>query len=773
MKKLLCILFLFNALLSDAQEEKTCYFEYENKKLIKVLHDVEIIYDVRFSYLDELLKDKVVSIQKDSYTLKELIRVLARTTNLSFERIDARYFAVYKREVSKDFFYANHILNPVIIHAYLTKGITKNKDNSFSILPHKLGILPGLTEPDVLQTLQQLPGVISPNETVTGLHVRGGTPDQNLVLWNGIQMYHSGHLFGMISGFNSNIDQRIHFYNKGTDPIYGGRISSTIAIETSDKIPPKIEIAAGFNMLNFDANVNIPILKNKLKLQVSARRSFTDTYKTFTYKRLSRKVFQHTKIEKDPKDENIFYFRDYNAKLYYQLTKKTSFTLSSIAIENNLNNYYAANEEDHFFNDIMTITNKGYSAKWKTKWTPKFSSSVSAFYSDYFFNYDFVKIDALNSKEIFTKRNKVLDSGLSLDTNLSIMKNTILKLGYQYVAQDVSHVFVSKKPALSIVYDSKAGFVQTHSIYSSLNYSSEKIIALNTGARISYITYLNKFVFEPRFVFNYQVNKHLKASVTGEVKNQSISQIKETIVNDLGVENKLWRVSDNNRFPLLHAKQVTAGISHSISNWTFDIDLYRKNTRGLTTLTYGFLNNLDPNFHEGTSQSYGMDFYMKKDFNNFKIWMTYSFNSGKNKFETLNDNKYFPVNAEIQHTINTATSYKYMDWQFALGWYWHSGKPYTKIWLLESAQTKKIIYGSLNAGRLPDYHRLDISSVWNFSLSKSGLVKGKLGLSVYNLYNRSNILNREYIIDDKNTRLEELDRKSLEINPNLFFRVRF
>ncbi|HIP47633.1 MAG TPA: hypothetical protein EYG92_01520 [Lutibacter sp.] len=772
MKKLLCILFLFTSLLSYTQQVNLKSFEYKNQKLKKVLSDIEQAFEVKFSYIDKVVADKKISIEKDTFTLTKLIEIISTSTSLTFERIDARYFAVYEKDENQELFNDNQLLSDVVIHAYLTKGISKNKDNSFTIVPQELSILPGLTEPDVLQTLQQLPGVVSPNETVTGLHVRGGTPDQNLLLWNGIQIYHSGHLFGMISGFNSNVDQSIRFYNKGTDPIYGGRIASVIAIETSDKIPNKTEVSAGVNMLNLDANISIPIIKKKLKLQVSGRRSFTDLLESFTYANLFQKVFQNTKIAAAKKDENIFYFRDYNAKLQYQVTNKTAITISSIFIDNKLDNLYANENNDVLFNDMMTLSNEGYSIKWATKWSNKFVTTAKAFYSDYIFDYDFVKIYELNDTETFTKRNKVLDSGVSFHIDYHINKNTLLNTGYQYVAQDVSHAFVSKTPALSIVYDSKASFIQTHSIYSSLKYHKNKIIALNAGARLSYITSLDKLVFEPRFVLNYQINPQLNANITGEVKNQTISQIQETIVNDLGLENQLWRISDSDRFPLLNAKQITTGLSFSKNKWTLDIDAYFKTTKGLTTLTFGFLNNLDPNFHIGESKAYGLDFYMKKDFSKLKTWMTYSFNSTMNKFENLNNGNLFPVNAEIKHILNTAMSYKHKNWQYALGWYWHSGKPYTQVSIHDN-KVIQLAYNKLNGSRLPNYHRLDVSSIWNFPISKSNKVKGKLGFSIYNLYNRKNILNREYTINEENNSLDVIDRKSLQLNPNVFFRVSF
>ncbi|PIX07208.1 MAG: hypothetical protein COZ76_04720, partial [Flavobacteriales bacterium CG_4_8_14_3_um_filter_35_10] len=127
-------------------------------------------------------------------------------------------------------------IETIIIKNYLTNGIDKTKMGSFVIVPKKLGILAGLTEPDLFQSIQLLPGVNSPNETATGLHVRGGTPDQNVILWDGIKIYHSGHLFGAISPFNPYITEQINFINKGTDAKFGDGVSSVLNIKTNDSI---------------------------------------------------------------------------------------------------------------------------------------------------------------------------------------------------------------------------------------------------------------------------------------------------------------------------------------------------------------------------------------------------------------------------------------------------------------------------------------------------------------------------------------------------------
>jgi len=131
--------------------------------------------------------------------------------------------------------------------------------------------LPGLTEPDVLQSIQLLPGVQSPTETAAGIYIRGGTPDQNLVLWDGIKIYHSGHFFGTISAFNPYITEDVKLYKSGTKARYGNRISGVIDITSDYDIPEKIEGGFGSNMTHADAYLSATIGKSSAVI-ISARR---------------------------------------------------------------------------------------------------------------------------------------------------------------------------------------------------------------------------------------------------------------------------------------------------------------------------------------------------------------------------------------------------------------------------------------------------------------------------------------------------------------------
>lgn len=152
-----------------------------------------------------------------------------------------------------------------------------------------------MIEPDVLQTIQALPGVQSVDERVSNLNIRGGTHDQNLILWDGIKMYQSGHFFGLISAFNPYLTESVVVSKNGTSARYGDGISSIIDMRSSNTIDKAFSGGTGFNLINADVFSKIP-LSDKTELLVSARRSVTDLIITPTYDQYFKRIFQDTDI---------------------------------------------------------------------------------------------------------------------------------------------------------------------------------------------------------------------------------------------------------------------------------------------------------------------------------------------------------------------------------------------------------------------------------------------------------------------------------------------
>ena len=750
-----------------SQEEATFLVKFKNEKASVVFNAIEKIYDVRFSYQDSLANNKFISLKKNKRTLSQVIEEIETNSTFSFENINQRYIIIKEKE---NVLSGIQFLDNILITRYLTKGIQKNKDATFTIKPKKLEILPGLIEADILESIQLLPGIVSLNETATGFTVRGGSLDQNRIIWDGINMYHKGHLFGMLSAFNPNSTSDVIFHNKGTHSRFGERVSSVIDISSMNSITDKFVVGIGVNGINVDAYLEAPIIEDKLSLQVAMRRSYTELFQSPSFNKIAKKVFQNTKIDNIKNTNNKFNFLDYNIKLNFKLNENNSFYASTIYIDNSLDYLVRDQDLNDSYNDILAINNDGFSLGWDKKWNQNLSQNTQLFLSRYSLAYNFISSKSTQMESNFEKRNEIYDSGLSTEFGLDFNKVNNLTFGYQYVLKDVSYLF-KETADLTIILDQDKTIVRSHSVYLQYLYKNPKLFDISLGLRTNYYEELDAVRFEPRILLFKDIFKNLKIQLSGEIKNQIISEIDETVLSDLSLENKLWRLADGETFPIINSKQLSLGFLYSTEGWSFDVDAYLKQIKGKNALSLGFLNPNDSRFHKGEQSIFGIDFYLKKDFNYFKTWISYSFNDVISNYEGLNNNENFISSINIRHSFTTSVAYKLKNFQIALAWNWRSGKPFTKSYVSPNDQ---FYYLGINTERLPYYHRLDISSTYSFNFSKKNKLKGKLGFSIRNIYNQKNLISREYIGNNNlENSVEIIDKYSLEITPNFLFRITY
>ena len=348
--------------ISISQNIEKYQFEYTSISLKEFLKEVEKSFNIKYTYIDITIEGKKIQLPKRFYTLEKIHSIIEKITKLKITKIDNRFYAVSSNKKNE----FTYLLSEIFIESLLTNGIYKTS-KSVVVNPQKVKILPGVTDADVLRSLQQLPSVKSPNETATGLNVRGGTSDQNLILWDGIKLYHPGHLFGMVSGFNPNIEQKVNFHYKGVNPKFGKHLSSVIDIKTTNNISKKI--STGFNALNGDVYIKAPLIKDKLGIQIAARKSFTEEFQTSTFEQLSNKVFQNTNFT-NFNDKNHFKFQDYFLKVNFKASDKTNFFLSNILIENSLK-FNTIDETESNTLQEMKILNYGFSFNWSQKYNSK------------------------------------------------------------------------------------------------------------------------------------------------------------------------------------------------------------------------------------------------------------------------------------------------------------------------------------------------------------------------------------------------------------------
>ncbi len=665
------------------------------------------------------------------------------------------------------------VLDEVLIQEYIAKGITLDK-NKINIDLSEVDILPGQVEPDILQSIQLTPGVNNPFETASGLFIRGSTPAQNLVLWNGIKTYQQGHMFGMLSAFNPYVAKEVNFSKSGVSAKYGDRIAGVVDIQSNKEIPKRFSGGAGFNMINADIVAQIPLIDNKVSLQVSGRRSFTDVLETFTYKKFSDRVFQNTKITDElslQESKNNFYYTDYNTNLIIKPSTKDNIEINTIYSKNDLD--FGRDNSILSFTDELITENEGYNIQWEHQYSDKTSQQVSGYYTKYLLNYKFNTRNVDELIEVESKNNRIQDIGAKYHLNFKLSDKHQLSGGYQFSNNTIEYSFSTTTPTYQLILDQDDRLLNTHAVYTEYTYKDPKNFYFALGFRFNHYSELNSSYFEPRIHLEKYLTKNWTIHTTAELRSQALSQIRESVVSDLSLENQVWTLADEDRFPVITSHQVTFGSSFKKKTWNFDVDGYYKQINDITTLTSGFINPINNTFNIGESSVYGVDVFLKKKFNNYKTWVSYSYINTQNTFEDINNSESFPGNWNIEHTIKWSHFYKLKNFQFSLGWMWHTGKAFTNVAGVDESGSIIILdFGEINSNNLPVYHRLDFSAIYDFKFNRNHNTNYRLGLSLVNVYDRKNILNKEIrTTNSLNNRFINSDIFSLGFTPNVSFRV--
>ncbi|MDN5203908.1 TonB-dependent receptor [Fulvivirgaceae bacterium BMA10] len=663
-------------------------------------------------------------------------------------------------------------LKEVIIENFITQGISKKLDGSFQINTAQLGILPGLIEQDVLQTIQALPGIQSINERVSDINVRGGTNDQNLLLWDGIRMYQSGHFFGLISAFNPHLTEKVSLIKNGTSASLNEGVSSTIDIHSNDKIADSLNIGIGINLINADLFMKIPLSK-KISIELSARRSIADIVQTPTYDQYFDRAFRDTEVTSSVDTDNglidtneEFNFHDFSFKLLHHISDRDKLRINFINIENRIEFEENAEVDNmlEFRTSSLKQKNLASGISYSRTWNESFKTNVLLYLSTY--DLSAVNFDILNDQKLI-QENEVLDTGIKLNAAFTLSDNLSVSGGYQFFEVGVGNTEDINNPRFRrFIKD----VVRTHAVYSEWDLSSNSRRSnLKLGVRANYFKKFETFRLEPRLNFSYLISDRFSLEVLGEMKTQTSTQVIDLQNDFLGIEKRRWRLANEEDVPLVTSQQLSAGFQYEFNDLLISFDAYLKEVEGITTASQGFQNQFQFVRTAGGYTAKGIDFLINKKFQRLNAWLSYSY--AKNAF-TFNDlvPPEFPNNLDITHSVDLAGSYQIGQFQISTGLKWHAGAPFTPPVEGSEITDNKINYDSPNAQRLEDYLRWDISTRYQMMI-KNG-VRVEFGASIWNVLDRENTVNQYYTIDSEN-QIEIVKQNSLGLTPNISMRLNF
>lgn len=657
-------------------------------------------------------------------------------------------------------------LEEVIVYKFLTEGLNKLADGSIQLNTDKFGILPGLSEPDILQSIQALPGIKSVDETVSDINIRGGTNDQNLMLWDGIKMYQSGHFFGLISAFNPYLTDNVTVIKNGTSARYGDGVSGVLDMKTKNIIEESFFGGAGFNLISGDAYGQISIRDN-LAVQFSGRRSHTDFIDTPTYTTFSQKAFQDSDVEAD----SDFYFYDFTGKILYDVNADHKIRLSMIHMNNNLD-YRETQAYGNLSNlSFLDQTNLSFGGNLESDWSPNFSTQLNLYYTKY-------QLNALsisnNDRQRLIQNNLVIEKSVKLNSTFRISDDLHWDNGYRLTETGIANRTQLNEPEFL---SNTKGIVNNHSAYSELNYRSpsQKLIA-KIGGRINFIQNtetLEEVLLEPRLNVSYEFAPFFKTEVLGEFKSQTTNQIIDLEQNFLGIEKRRWVLANGDNLPITTSKQGSWGINYDQNSFYAGIEVFYKEVNGINVSTQGFQNQNQFNNEVGSYAIQGIELLINKKTNTYSTWLSYTYNQNNYTFNTLEPSS-FPNNLDITHSLTLAGNYTWKGLKLGLGINYRSGRPFTEPGNMnpvdDSVVPNQIVYQASNSSRLSEYFRADFSAIYDFSITDE--IKASAGVSVLNLTNRRNNLNTFFRLNDADE-VERVERLSLGVTPNASFRIRF
>ncbi len=696
----------------------------------------------------------------------------------------------------------NAVLNEVLVEGNPNEIVSIGDEVSkININPAQMEHLPNLGEVDIFRSIQLLPGINGTFETASSINIRGSAPDHNLILFDGFNVYHLDHFFGIFSAFNNNSIKNIQVFKGGFESKYGGRVGGVLDITGKSGSSEKPIYGLGINFIGINALAEVPI-GEKTNLFFAARRSLTDLIPTRSYRELIENVLNND-LNADPGNiyksydelNPIFNFYDMNAKVTHRFSDNEKIALSFYQGRDLLRIDNTSDFQNLTFNTENRTRwgNVGLGLTYSKQWEKNLYSDFSLGYSNYFSRVtygaskEFINDnESLNELILFEQKNDVDDVSLKIDNGWNYSGNNLLEFGLLITNNAISYsVFIDSvfTEELSERGNQTAGYVQNRF---RLGSRSEIV----PGIRINYYDITGDIFFEPRLKANYKLFDDLTLKGAYGRYNQVVSRVLRR--NIFASNPDFWVLSDGVNIPVLSSDHLIAGFNYKFSSkWSIDMEMYQKWDRGV--LEYippeGIFANEAPEYSpyfRGNSESKGIEFILQKKGKIYNGWISYAYSFSDNQFEELNESEKYPSNQDQRHEVKIVNIVSYKKFEFSAVWIYGSGRPYTsplgnfRIDNPGNGDIEVLYVSDINSFRLPEYHRLDISVIYK---QKIVGLESELGFSIFNLYDRKNIKFRRFRKIDEdienvqntigNTNYVQNDLLLLGFTPNISLKVRF
>ncbi|MDT3401605.1 TonB-dependent receptor [Mucilaginibacter terrae] len=693
-------------------------------------------------------------------------------------------------------------------------GVLNTDSKKVSVLqltPAALDKLPSIGERDIMRSFQLMPGVSATNESSSGAYVRGGTPDQNLVTFDGFTVYQVDHLYGFFSAFNTNAVRDVDLYKGGYTAKYGGRLSSVTEIRGKDGNKNETNIGGDLGLLSTNIYAETPVGSKSTAL-VAFRRS----YQGPLYDKIFGQFNTSTTTNTAPTGGGFggggrggpggggfanqttpsSYFYDVNAKYTFTPSTKNSFSWSLYNGTDHLDNgrklnfpsFLSTSSSDLTINDNLRTGNLGTSLKWTTNAGQKlFGNTVvsySGFYSDRNRGTTGSVTDSGSTRQInngMVETNRLNDYSIKSDWEWRAGSKakllfggygSYLRIKYNYLQNDT----------IQLINQNNSGTVA--GAFTELEYDPSANLHIQPGLRTTYFTPTGKFYTEPRLSATYDITNNFKLKgATGRFYQFTKQVTREDVISG---DRNFWVLANNTSIPVAYADHFIGGFSVENDNFLFDVEGYYKRLRGLSEYSIrqvggntggqGMMmpsqsntTTVTENFYNGEGYSRGIEMMLQKKAGVYTGWLSYTLGEAKSKFPNYGDS-YFSSNQDIRHEFKWVNMYHLQRWSFSAVFIFSTGHPYTAplgsytINTLDGNQMTYMSISAKNGERLPAYHRLDLSATYDL-LKIDGRKVGSISFSLFNAYNHVNTWYNDYYLQGNQIITTQV--KYLGLTPNI------
>ncbi len=678
------------------------------------------------------------------------------------KEIDLTNDVAYNLEIGSD----TKDLQEVKVNAKKGDNVNSAKIGQIELDVEKIKTLPAfMGEVDIIKTIQLLPGVSSVSEGGQGFYVRGGGPDQNLVLLDEGVVYNASHLFGFFSVFNADAVKSVNLIKGGIPANYGGRLSSVLEVNMNEGNYKKFKVKGGLGVIASRLTVEGPLKKDKGSFIVSGRRTYIDL------------LMKAAIPDSSPFSGSGYYFYDVNVKLNYKLSDKDRIYLSGYYGKDEF--YFGSSNSD--FKVSMPWGNGIAALRWNHLFSNKLFMNLTTTFSDYRFSFG-------SQQDQFSIKlsSGVQDVGGKIDFSYFPNSRHKIKFGVEYIRHSFNPSSVSASQN-DVDFDTgEPQILRSHEtgLYVLDEFDINEKLKINAGLRYSTFSHVGPFTryvkgiisnpdssisygrgdlikfyqgLEPRASLRWLLGEHnsIKAGYT-----YNYQYVHLTSLSAVSLPTDIWYPTTDLAKPQ-KGWQGSIGYFHNFADDKYEtsVEVYYKGMNNLIEFKEGALpgdnlkDNTDNLLVYGKGWAYGIEFFIKKSYGKLTGWIGYTLSKTDRQFPDLNNGDIFPAKYDRRHDLSVVANYKLNDrWTFGGAFVYATGNTLTlpSSWYVHN-QNLMFNYGARNSSRLAAYHRLDVSATrygkefktkhdpeTGEEIQVKKKMKSNWAFSVYNLYSRAN-----------------------------------